>query len=114
MHDPTARLLWAFLPLILLWLGISGLMAAVALRLAPGSPDDGTEVVPEVWVIIAGSGAAVGGFLGLGSTAPTSLQAIAQLTVGRSLVAAAVGMLLGAAGAVWLGLAAFALWHDRR
>lgn len=99
---------WSFLPLFGSWLVISALVTVAAVRIAGDGADGDARLEPEVTLVIAGSGAAVGGFLGLGSLVAASLRAMTGAASGSALATAAAGMLLGAAGAT--GLALVVVW----
>ena len=112
MSDVLSTLFWAFLPLLVLWFVITGLVTAAALRIAGPSAADSAALPTEVWLAIVASGAAAGGFLGLGSVVPTSVSEVAALTAMNSLLSAVAGMVLGGAATAGLGLLVTWWWRN--
>lgn len=112
MFDIGALLLRLALPLVLLWTAASIATAFAFERVASGSPAHDERVGLEAWLLYAGMGAAAGGLVGtmfvlrdLATLAPKDGD------IGRLLLFATPGMVLGAAFACSVVAAAF---HLRR
>lgn len=108
MSDALDGPLWMLLSLFALWLVTSAAVAAASVRLSARSPASAVRLEPEAWMALATSGAAVGGFVGVGLAAPGLSMSDTSGGIAASVAVAAVGMVLGAALAC--GVAAFYLW----
>ena len=108
MTDSLDGPLWLLLSLFALWLLTSAAVAAASVRLASREPAGPVRLEPEAWMALATSGAAVGGFVGVGLAAPGLSVADSTGGVALSVAVAAVGMVLGAT--LSCGVAAFYLW----
>ena len=112
MLDIGSLLLRLALPLVLLWTVASIATALAFERVANASPVAGERVGLEAWLLCAGLGASAGGLVGtmfvlrdLATLAPSGGE------IGRLLLFAAPGMLIGAAFACTVVTAVF---HLRR
>lgn len=112
MLDIGTLLFRLALPLVLLWTGASIAVAFAFERLANADPVENERVGLEAWLLYAGLGAAAGGLVGtmlvlrdLATLAP------AHDEIGRLLLFATPGMVLGAAFACTVVTAVF---HLRR
>lgn len=100
--------LWLLLSLFALWLATSAAVAAASVRLASREPAGPVRLEPEAWMALATSGAAVGGFVGVGLAAPGLAAAGSAGGIALSVTVAAIGMVLGAT--LSCGVAALYLW----